>query len=224
MSVSLAVRPPEYFPRLPYAALMLAVDRFVVADTVQYSRQSFQNRARLRTPEGRQWISVPLKGGQHGRPIRAVEIRAHLPWIGKHRRAFEFNYRTTPYFEHYEADLLACFDPPPVRLAPLTGGTVRLLHRLLGATCTLDFVSSWPDPPDTLAGIVARLGAERLLALPESAAHEAATGAAVDVLRFECRPYRQNFAGFEPGCSAFDLFFNYGPETARMIRERTTVG
>src|SRR5690606_15157503 len=47
-----AVRPPEYFPRLEYAALLLAAERFVVADTFPFSRQGWQNRTRIRTPEG----------------------------------------------------------------------------------------------------------------------------------------------------------------------------
>ena len=69
----IAIRPPEYFPCLAYAALLLAVDCFVLADTFQYSRQSFQNRTKVRNPQGWQWVSIPLKGGQHGRPICQVE-------------------------------------------------------------------------------------------------------------------------------------------------------
>ena len=64
----LAIRPPEYFPRLSHVALMHYATHFVLADTMQYSRQSFQNRTRVRTREGSSWVSVPLKGGQHGSP------------------------------------------------------------------------------------------------------------------------------------------------------------
>ena len=106
----LAVRPPEYWPRLSYFALMDRVERFVLADTFQYSRQSFQNRAKLRTPQGWQWISVPLRGGQHGRPVCDVAIEGVPYCMGKHWRAFTFNYHATPFFAYYEDAFRPLFD------------------------------------------------------------------------------------------------------------------
>lgn len=217
----LAIRPPEYFPRLEYAALLVAAERFVLADTFQYSRQSFQNRTRLRNPEGWQWVSVPLKGGQHGRPIHAVRIRPVPGWQKQHWKAFHFNYRRAPFFEFYEEALRPFFERPWTHLGALTCATVECLHRLLGLSTPLMRASALPEAPATLPALVEAGGGAPLVTLPETAPHDAAEVADVRVLRFDHPEYYQVFNGFEPGMSAFDLLFNYGPE-ARGMLERAT--
>ena len=103
------IRPPDYWPGIAYMALIDRADRVVLADTFQYSRQSFQNRARLRTPQGWQWISIPLRGRQHGTPIREVMIWQRPAWLRKHLKALVYNYRGTPFFTYYEPALTDLF-------------------------------------------------------------------------------------------------------------------
>ncbi len=215
----IAVRPPEYFPGLAFFALMDAADRFVLADTFQYSRQSFQNRARLRTPQGRQWVSIPLVGRQHGRPVREVVIEQRRDWLGKHARAFSYNYRSTPFFEYYEPYFEPIFSRTWTRLSDLTCATVALLHRLLGLTTTLVRASALPGAPDTLPAVLAAVGEDALLAPESAAAHDAPLAPALRVMRYETPAYRQNFGGFVPGLSAVDVLFNYGPEARSIIRQ-----
>ncbi len=213
----IAVRPPEYFPRPAYFALMAGVDRFIVADTFQYSRQSYQNRARLRTPQGVQWITIPLRGRQHGRPISAVEIEQRRDWMGRHRRAFEYNYRSTPFYEYYEPDLQALFRQEWTHLADLTCATVELLHHLLGLTTPLVRASVLDGAPDTLAGVWRGAGSPPLRAPEEAAPHDQRVVPDVDVFRYRTPPYRQNFPGFAPDVSVVDLLFNYGPEAPDIL-------
>lgn len=212
-----AVRPPEYFPRPAWFALMASVDTFVVADTFQYSRQSYQNRARLRTPDGVHWISIPLRGGQHGRPIAAVEIDPRRDWPGKHRRAFEYNYRSTPFFEYYEPDFVPLFRREWTHLAALTGATIRLLHRLLGLTTELVFASALPGVPATPAAVREALGGPGLLSPEDAAPYDRRSVPDVAVFRYRTPAYRQNFPGFEPDVSVVDLLFNYGPEATGIL-------
>lgn len=211
----IAVRPPEYWPRLSYFALMDRVDRFVLADTFQYSRQSYQNRARLRTPQGWQWISVPLRGGQHGRPVCDVSIEGDPYWMGKHWRAFIFHYHSTPFFAFYEDALRPLFDVRWRCLADLTCATVEVLHRLLGLRAALVRASALPGAPADLPAVLAAVGDDGLVVPAEAAAHDAA--AARCVFDYDDPVYRQNFAGFEAGMSALDVLFNYGPEARAVL-------
>ena len=214
----IAIRPPEYFPRLDYVALMLAVDRFVLADTFQYSRQSFQNRTKVRNPQGWQWVSVPLKGGQHGRPQCRVRIRQVEAWQKRHWKAFEYNYRPTPFFDDYEDAFAPLFTRPWTHLADLTCATVILIHDLLDLPSILIRASTLPDAPADLMRLLDRVGPAPLLAPAASASFDARTVSALRVLHYEHPHYRQAFDGFEPGMTAFDVLFNYGPEAASIIR------
>lgn len=199
------------------------VDRFVVADTFQYSRQSFQNRTKLRTPQGWQWISVPLRGGQHGRPVCDVMIEGDDYWMRKHWRAFAFNYRTTPYFPFYEEGLRALLERPWRTLGDLTCATIDHLHHLLGLTTPLVRASEVASCPATLEEVLASVPGDALLAPEEAAPHDAVLVPDVGVFRYDHPAYRQNFEGFEPGMSVLDLLFNYGPQARALLREGVAV-
>lgn len=213
----IAIRPPEYFPRLEYAALMLVADCFIMADTFQYSRQSFQNRTKVRNPQGWQWVSVPLKGRQHGRPMFQVKIRQVVGWQRRHWRAFHYNYRATPFFEYYEAEFAPLFQRSWTSLADFTCASVELLHRLLGLTTPLLRASTLEGQPSSLVGLLEQSGSPPLVVPPTSASYDAKSVQKLHLLRYEHPHYRQNFDGFEPGMSTFDLLFNYGPEATSIL-------
>ena len=69
-----AIRPPEFAPRLDYVALLLAAERLVLADTFPFSRQGGHNRARIRTAQGAQWLTVPRRHAGLGQPLAEVEV------------------------------------------------------------------------------------------------------------------------------------------------------
>ena len=215
----IAIRAPEYFPRLEYAALLLAVDGFVLADTFQYSRQSFQNRTSVRNPQGWQWVSIPLKGRQHGRPICQVEIRQVEAWQKRHWKAFEYNYRSTPYFEYYEEAFAPLFQRRWTHLADLTCATVELIHTMLGQPTTLVRASTLAGRPDSLKDLFDHIGSAPLLVPAVSAPYDAQAVSPLQVFHYDHPRYRQAFDGFEPGLTAFDVLFNYGPEAASIIKE-----
>jgi hypothetical protein len=219
----IALRPPEYFPRLAYMALVHAADRFVLADTFQYSHQSYQNRTRLRTPQGWQWISVPLGAQQHGRPIQAVTVDAEQPWRKKHWHALFYNYRSTMAFASVRPLLEPFFERRDERLGDLTAASVRLLSNLLEIQTPLVRASALDGAPDTVAGVLAAVGADTLLATPPTAPHDAPAAKSTHVLHYDHPTYHQNFDGFEPDCSALDVLMNYGREARRVLQRGASV-
>lgn len=222
----IAIRPPEYFPRPEYVALLQQADRFVLADTFQYSRQSYQNRSKLRNPKGWQWITVPLNGYAYGEPIIEVTVDADDRWQERHWRSFMYNYRSTMYFEYFEDRFRPVFEEREWDgLANLTCHSVSVVADLLEIDTPLLRASELDEAPVTVEGVIESLDAsgEPLLVPPETADVDDAQGRDVRICTVEIEPYRQNFDGFEPGMSAMDYAFNYGPEAARRIAESTTV-
>ena len=195
------LRPPEYFPGLPFWALALECDQVILADTFQYSRQSFQNRAKLRTPVGWQWITIPVKGRQHGLPINEVEIDNTVPWRGKHLRALQYNYRTSPYFEAFEDRFEAFFDRDWYTLGSVSVASIRLVCKILGLRKPGAMSDGSRPDPDS-----------RELILHSDLDVEGAR-----ILKFEPEPYPQNFGGFEPGLSVLDAVFNHGHGSIALI-------
>ena len=66
---------PRFFPGLHYLHRMLVADVFVILDTVQFNPRHEENRARLMTPHGPSWLTVPVRivrslNMSNGRPPR----------------------------------------------------------------------------------------------------------------------------------------------------------
>jgi hypothetical protein len=66
--VRVAVHQPQYLPWLGYLAKWAAADVFVFLDTVQYEKNGWQNRNRIRTADGAHWLTVPVHA-RLGTPI-----------------------------------------------------------------------------------------------------------------------------------------------------------
>ena len=211
----IAVQPPEFFPRPEYYALMAAVDDFVLTDTFQYSRQSFQNRARVRTPDGWSWMSIPLKGGQHGRAVCDVRVDDRdKRWPIRHWRTLEYNYRSSPFFEFYEDTVADVLKTRRDFLAGYTVGSVRSVRQLLSIDTEVVEASSLASRPSGLDELLAIYPGADLITLSDAEAFESRSAG---VLEWALEAYPQNFPGWEPGMSALDMLFNLGPSSTERL-------
>ena len=215
---TIVIRPTEYWPPLASVALMLAADIVILADTFQYSRQSLQNRMRVRNPDGWQWVSVPLKGGQHGRSQSLTRIRPVAGWRKRHWKSIQFNYSQSPYFDHYKDSVQEIYHREWGYLSTLNVATIRQVYAWLGGVSELYLASQLDGAPDKVETIKSRwpcadLLSPATLAQPYSTQH----------LYFSPPSYRQAFTGFVSGMSILDMLFNYGPESATLLRAGTRI-
>lgn len=207
------IRPPEYWPDLASVALMQAADIIILADTFQYSRQSMQNRMRVRNPSGWQWVSVPLRGGQHGFPQSVTRIRPVPGWRKRHWKAILFNYSQTPYFDHYRESIKDLYLRKWDCLSDLNIATSRMVYKWLGGEGSLLSATELEGSPDSVEAIMKLWPHADLLApvgIPEPLMAQ----------QFHFSPpcYRQAFSGFVSGMTSLDLIFNYGLESANLLR------
>lgn len=174
-----------------------------MGDTFQYSRQSFQNRARIATPDGVMWLTVPLVGGQHGTPIARMRVDERADWRRVHLKALRFNYGAAPFYIEYAPRIEALLAERHATLGSLTRATVELLARLLGVETRCTWASELPGNPATHAAVQD--------VLPTSEAHPLADS-------WEEAPRRQPFGGaFRADCSALDALMMYGPDARRFL-------
>jgi hypothetical protein len=129
--VNIAISRPTYLPRLGYFDLIDQADVFVLLDDVQFARRSWQQRNRIKTPLGLQWLTVA--GMFHGRFSQFLEdvgIR-DAEFSRMHLRALEQNYRRSRFSDRYFADLGACLKGTAGAL--LADLNLRLLEWLASA-------------------------------------------------------------------------------------------
>ena len=189
---------PDYLPEPSFWAGALRAERVVLLAGGQYVKQSRHNRARLRGPELAHWLTIPVRRGQLGRSIRDTAIQLESDWWNHHRKALQYNYGSSPYFEHYFNDIVEVMNRRSARLADVTIPLILLMAKWLGVACV-----------ESGEGQSAPEGAGRGAFLIDGEAHfEAETNLA---------PYRQAFDGYMSDLSSLDILFNHGPRSRDMI-------
>jgi hypothetical protein len=95
-----AIHQPNFLPWLGFFYKMLKSDIFVFLDNVQFSKNSFQNRVKIKSSQGAIWLTVPILHN-FGQLTKDVRINNKEPWREKHLKTFEMNYKRAAYFKPF---------------------------------------------------------------------------------------------------------------------------
>lgn len=85
-----AILQSNYIPWKGYFDMIAAVDEFILYDDMQFTKNDWRNRNLIKTPQGVQWISVPV--GQNIRR-RICDVELNPAWQLKHWKTLENIYR-----------------------------------------------------------------------------------------------------------------------------------
>jgi hypothetical protein len=100
MGKRVAVLQSNYIPWKGYFDIIHDVELFIFHDDLQYTKNDWRNRNRIKTPKGTEWLTIPV-GSREDRRICDVEIPAS-DWAAKHWRILRQNYSKAPFFARYE--------------------------------------------------------------------------------------------------------------------------
>lgn len=218
--MTLALLQPGFAPNLYDLAVMMRADLIVLQDLERWSRKSRVHRAAIRTPDGRQYISIPIRTEDRKRAIRDVRIDHDSEWTGQMIKSLRFNYRNSIYFDHYEPEVVHDIERGR-EYEYLLPYILFLRHRLFRfleldleerEVLATDLDTYEPDP-DKLAQL---LNADRLYQ-EHNSRHYQRQAASRSEPDFVHPVYRQHFDGFERDCSLYDLLFQFGPESFRIL-------
>src|SRR5437868_3785271 len=96
---SIAIVQSNYIPWKGYFDMIRAVDEFILYDDVQYTRRDWRNRNRIKTPQGLQWLTIPVDvKGKYSQPICETRV-ADPRWAERHWKSIVHNYGRTDHIE-----------------------------------------------------------------------------------------------------------------------------
>lgn len=221
-----SVHQPHYLPWTGYFDKIDRADVFVLLDTVQFEKNGWQNRNRIKSADGWQWLTVPVEH-RYGATIEEISIDARQPWARKHRNALAANYARTPFFSRYAGCLDEIYSRGWDSLNELNCAMLDYFLGELGIKTSVlraSALGTLPEEPnERLAALVSRLGGDTYLAGSGCTGYfrpEPFERAGVKVEFQEYRPaeYPQWFGAFEPGLSIIDLLCNCGDGAMEIIR------
>lgn len=213
-----AILQSNYIPWIGYFDILSQSDVFVLYDEVQFTKNDWRNRNIIKTKDGLQWLTVPVRHTRLSQPISEVEV-AHQLWRRKHVQAISLAYAKAPFFNTYKERIFAMYQ-----------GEERYLSRInrlfLEGVCEIfdiktRLVDSYElhlsgDRNEKLVDACNKLGATTYLSGPSAKAYLdvelfRAQGLQVEWADYShYQEYRQTFPPFEGGVSILDFVFNMG--------------
>lgn len=125
-----AIVQSNYIPWKGYFDMIASVDEFILYDDMQYTRRDWRNRNQIKTPQGLQWLTVPVKvKGKYLQAIRETEIDGE-DWAQAHWKAIVQNYKRAPYFDQLQGLLEPIYLGE--RFTHLSGLNRRLIEAVAG--------------------------------------------------------------------------------------------
>ena len=123
---------PSYFPSISHfvAIAKANIVTFEVEDNFQ--KQTNRNRMYIYSPNGIQLLNVPVKHNKerHQR-IKEVKIENDFDWQKQHFKSLEAAYRTSPFFEYFEDEILPIFQKKHNYLMDLNMETMAIVSNCL---------------------------------------------------------------------------------------------
>lgn len=211
----------NYIPWKGYFDLIHDADLFIFYDDLQFTKNDWRNRNKIKTPNGAEWITIPV-GPDAKRLICEVGIK-DASWQTKHWKTLQQHYGMRPYFAHYQAFF------EDVYLGRQWSNLSELNQYLIRSISKehLNLTTEFRDSREfrlsgeklaRLMDLVTKAGADRYISGPAAKdyiepARFAEAGIELVWKDYSDYPeYPQRYPPFEQGVSILDLLFNVGPD------------
>jgi hypothetical protein len=221
-----AVIQSNYIPWKGYFDIIHDVDLFIFYDDVQYTKNDWRNRNRIKTVNGVHWLTIPVGPADH-RLIWEVKPADNY-WARKHWLTISQSYSRSPYFKLYDSYFEQVFSETKwTNLSELNQYLIRTISKeFLGITT--EFRDSREFCPigqkvDRLLDLLQKVGTTSYVSGPAAKNYLddrvfVEAGIVLTYKDYSGYPeYPQPFPPFEHQVSIVDLLFNCGPEAPYYI-------
>lgn len=223
----LSAHQPAYLPWLGYFGKIICADVFIFLDTVQFEKNSFVNRNKIKTPQGPQWLTIPVKiKGHTNSTLRDLFVDEAQPWRSKHLKSIELNYRKAPHFEECFPELSEMFSMRESNLSELCWRQLQFWLTEFDIKVKVVRSSDLPvssKKSDLVLDLCKCFGADHYLSgtLGKNYLDEdsfAAAGISIEYQDFQHPVYPQLWSNFEPNMSIVDYWMNCGGGPIRVSK------
>jgi hypothetical protein len=215
----------NYLPYLGFFEKILVADRYILVDDTQFVKRGpfgWIHRNRILSPNGPQWLSVPIRTqGKYEQTIAQAEIDQQTNWSRKHLRAIELSYRKAQHFENFFPELKGIYEREWTHLVDLSEALILWIMKILDFQRPVERSSRFDiqgQGSDYVLELAQKSGATHYLSgvhgkdyLDLETFDKAGMGLMFQ--SFTCHPYQQIYGeNFTSHLSILDALFNVGKE------------
>ncbi|MEY4431999.1 MAG: hypothetical protein RLZZ44_129 [Bacteroidota bacterium] len=123
---------PTYFPSISHFAAIIQAEKVTFEMEDNFQKQTNRNRAYIYSPNGIQLLNIPIKHSKTAhQKTKDIQIENDFDWQKQHFKSLEAAYRSSPFFEYFEDDLLPIFEKKHTYLMDLNLEVFDLITRCL---------------------------------------------------------------------------------------------
>lgn len=215
----------HYLPWLRYFDKIARSDVFIVLDNIQYNKNGWQNRNRIKSGADALLLTVPVL--EHfGQNLGAVRINNAAPWRRKHGRSIAQAYAKAPFWAEHASFLEEVYEQEWDFLNDLNRRMLEYFVKALGIATRIVYASEIDAPgaaTERLVNLLQAVGGDcyycgayaRDAYLDEGLLERAGIG--LELQDWHAPVYSQAGNGFIPDLSVLDLLLNCGPGSLRIL-------
>lgn len=102
---------PTYFPSISHFAVMAQSETITFEMEDNFQKQTNRNRTYIYSPNGIQLLNIPVKHSKTAhQKTKDILIENEFDWQKQHFKSLEAAYRSSPFFEYFEDDIVPIFE------------------------------------------------------------------------------------------------------------------
>lgn len=215
----------HYLPWLRYIEKIARCDVFIVLDNIQFNKNGWQNRNKIKSDQGECLLTVPVRGKAEQR-LDEVEIPAGNPWAKKHWRTIEQHYRNAPYFDRFAEFLESTYSTPWTKLNDVNRHMLEFYIDTLGIDTRVVYASDLNAPgiaTERLINLIRAVDGTRYysgaFALDAylDAGMMSEAGIELELQEWVAPTYPQQYGGFVKDLATVDLLMNCGERSMDIL-------
>ena len=218
---------PTYLPWVGYFDMIDRADLFVILDNVQFEKQAWQQRNKIKTGVGTwKWLTVPVVQNFQ-QLLNKTRIKNDQKWKKKHWKTIQQFYCKSVYWEDYSAKFDEIYSKNWELLIDLNINIIQYLINEFGINVKI-LRSSLLNLPgknvNYLINICNYLKTDTYLSPPRAACYIEKNNLFLDeginlvYHNYKHPKYNQQFGEFIPYMSSIDLLFNEGINSLNIIK------
>lgn len=226
-----AILQSNYIPWIGYFDIIDLVDEFIIYDEMQYTKNDWRNRNKIKTPNGLQWLTIPVENTGHiSRKISETKI-TDKKWFRKHWNSIRLNYAKAPYFKVYKDVFESLYKECEQEeyISNVNYKFIKKINEILGITTKISYDTDYgliDGKTERLVDLCKKAGATEYLSGPAAKNYideNLFNQAGIKLIWMDYSHYKeypQLFPPFEQGVSVLDLIFNCGEDSKKMLTEK----
>ena len=123
---------PNYFPNIHQFTQIIKANNILFEVSDNYQKQTFRNRTYIYGANGKLGLFIPVIHTHKKRELfKDVKISYESNWMDLHLKSLQSAYRSSPYFEYFEDDLIKLYSEKEKFLVDFNIKCFKLISNLL---------------------------------------------------------------------------------------------